>query len=133
MKKFIAALIMLPIVAASSFAAGPADNFPNKPIHMIVPYPPGGGFDVVARLIGNKLAERLKQTVIIENRAGANGNIGAMAVAKSAGSVRTRSIRASTTTVASIRSRISPRSCWSRPSRISSRSILRCRSRTSRN
>jgi tripartite-type tricarboxylate transporter receptor subunit TctC len=84
MKKFIAALIMLPIVAASSFAAGPADNFPNKPIHMIVPYPPGGGFDVVARLIGNKLAERLKQTVIIENRAGANGNIGAMAVAKSA-------------------------------------------------
>jgi len=83
MKKIVAALVMLPLVAASSFAASPADNYPNKPIRMIVPYPPGGGFDVVGRLLGQRLAERLKTQVIIENRAGANGNIGSIAVAKS--------------------------------------------------
>lgn len=83
MKKIMAALGLLSLMSAQSFAADPADNYPNKPIRMIVPYTAGGGYDVIARLIGQKLTERWNQQVIVENRAGANGNIGAGAVARS--------------------------------------------------
>jgi len=53
------------------------------PIKIIVPYPPGGSSDIIARAISQPLSEELKQTVIVENRPGANGNLGADAVAKS--------------------------------------------------
>jgi len=53
------------------------------PIKIIVPYPPGGSSDIIARAISQPLSDELKQTVIVENRAGANGNLGADAVAKS--------------------------------------------------
>ena len=67
----------------SAFTAQAAD-YPDKPIRMIVPYPPGGTSDLLARAIAPRLGERLQQTVIIENRAGAGGVIGAQAVARSA-------------------------------------------------
>lgn len=67
------------------FAQGnPAANFPTKPIRWIVPFPPGGAVDVLARLAGPKLSEALGQQVILDNRTGASGIIGTVAVARSA-------------------------------------------------
>ncbi len=65
-------------------ASVPASSYPNRTIRLIVPYPPGGGTDLAARLISQKLTENLGRTVIVENRAGANGNIGTEAMAKAA-------------------------------------------------
>ncbi len=61
------------------------DAWPNKPVRLIVPFAPGGSTDVVARMVGQKLSAVWNQPVVIENRAGAGGNVGADAVAKSAG------------------------------------------------
>ena len=58
-------------------------DFPSRPIRLIVPFAPGGGTDIVGRTIGQKLTEAWKQPVVVENRAGGNGTIGANAVAKS--------------------------------------------------
>jgi tripartite-type tricarboxylate transporter receptor subunit TctC len=69
-------------IAAPAFAQGTA--FPSKPIRIVVPYPPGGSSDIIARSIQNLLGDAFKQTVIVENKAGANGNLGADFVAKSA-------------------------------------------------
>jgi len=60
-----------------------AQSFPSKPIRVVVPFPPGGGTDIVARTVTPKMAEILGQPFIIENRAGAGGNIGTEVVAKS--------------------------------------------------
>ena len=57
-------------------------EFPDHPLKIIVPYPPGGTTDLLARAIAPRLAERLRQTVVVENRAGAGGVIGSQAVAK---------------------------------------------------
>ncbi len=59
-----------------------AQDFPNKSIRMIVPVPPGGGADRIARVVAEQLQKKFGQTVIVENRAGAAGNIGADAVAR---------------------------------------------------
>jgi tripartite-type tricarboxylate transporter receptor subunit TctC len=64
--------------------AAAAEAFPQRPIRWIVPFPPGGSNDVLARYLGVKLAERLGEQVVIDNRAGANGIIGTEHVAKSA-------------------------------------------------
>ena len=61
-----------------------AQDYPNKPIRVIVPYSPGGGTDVLSRALGEKLSVALGQTVVIDNRPGANGAIGSQAVARSA-------------------------------------------------
>jgi tripartite-type tricarboxylate transporter receptor subunit TctC len=61
---------------------GAQSAWPNKPIRIVVPYPPGGSSDIIARAVSQPLAEALKATVIVENRAGANGNLGAELVAK---------------------------------------------------
>lgn len=75
-------------IAALSLAALPAlswgqANYPNRPIKIIVPYAAGGGADQVTRLIGQRLGERLKQTIVVENRGGGSNTIGMAAVAKS--------------------------------------------------
>ncbi len=71
--------------AALALACGLAHaEFPDRPLRLVVGFPPGAGPDVVARTVGQKLGEVLKQSVVIDNRAGAGGQIGAQAVAKSA-------------------------------------------------
>jgi tripartite-type tricarboxylate transporter receptor subunit TctC len=69
---------------AGNVAAQSAADYPNRAVRTIVPYTPGTGPDLLARTIGARLAERWKQPVVIENRPGASGNIGAEAVAKAA-------------------------------------------------
>lgn len=62
--------------SAQSAGTTPAQAYPSRPIRIIVPYPPGGTSDILARMIGNKLTESWKQQVIVDNRTGASGNIG---------------------------------------------------------
>ena len=75
----IASLMAVPIAGAQSST----QSFPNKPIRFVVPFPPGGGNDILARALAPKMSEILGQQVVIDNRAGAGGNIGADFVAKS--------------------------------------------------
>ncbi len=71
------------LLSLSQYAMAHAQAYPNRPIKIIVPYTPGDGPDVIARLIGNKISERLGQPVLIENKAGASGQIGLDMTAKS--------------------------------------------------
>ncbi len=71
-------------LGASGQALAQSDNYPSKPIRWIVPFPPGGSSDVLARLVAPKLTEAVGQQVIIDNRSGASGTIGTVAVARSA-------------------------------------------------
>lgn len=74
------ALAALSVVAS---AASAAQDWPAKSITLVVPYPPGGPTDIVARVVAQGLGDELKQTIIVDNRSGAGGNIGADMVAKS--------------------------------------------------
>ena len=78
MKVFFAALAAL----AFATAAAADDDYPSKTVRIVVPFAPGGSTDVVARILADKLGAQLKQTFVVENRAGASGNIGADVVAK---------------------------------------------------
>ncbi len=73
----IAVLVLLALASAAD-----AQSWPSKPIRIISPYPPAGANDLLARIIAPKLSEQLGQPVVVENRAGATGNIGAELVAK---------------------------------------------------
>ena len=68
---------------ASLLCHGAAAQYPSRPIHLLVPIPPGGGPDIVARLIAPRLGDALGQPVVIENRVGGNGNLAGELVAKS--------------------------------------------------
>ena len=80
--KFRAWIIAL-IGLASVFAAA-AQEYPDRPIHLIVPFPPGGGIDGVARMIQQEFGKALGQTIVVENRVGAGGRVGGSRVAKAA-------------------------------------------------
>jgi tripartite-type tricarboxylate transporter receptor subunit TctC len=74
---------LLAVLACAVFGAAQAQSYPSKPIRLIVPYAAGGTSDILARQLGPKLAEACGQPVVIENKTGANGNVGADFVAKS--------------------------------------------------
>jgi len=76
--------VALLLIASLAAGASLAQDYPSKPVRMVVPFSPGGSTDALARIVGQKLTERSGQPVIIENRAGAGGNIGAEQVARSA-------------------------------------------------
>src|ERR1700761_3461368 len=76
---FLACLFLASFAAPHAFAAD--DSYPQRPIRIIVPFPGGAGPDQVARLLGKHLQEAFNETVIVENRAGALGSIGAAEVA----------------------------------------------------
>ena len=75
-------LALLLAVLASAGETAWAQDYPNKVITIVVPYPPGGGVDVLARVVADKLSGALKTQVIVDNRTGAGGNVGTRAVAK---------------------------------------------------
>jgi tripartite-type tricarboxylate transporter receptor subunit TctC len=75
---------LLGLLAAAPALPALAQDWPSRPIRMVVPYPPGGASDVIARLLAQPMTETLGQTVIVENRVGANGGIAAELVARSA-------------------------------------------------
>jgi tripartite-type tricarboxylate transporter receptor subunit TctC len=81
--KLARAAFLIALSIAAPAAAAPEDDYPNKPIRLVVPFPPGGGADVLGRIVADGLSERLGKSVIVDNRGGANGNIGMAAVAKS--------------------------------------------------
>jgi tripartite-type tricarboxylate transporter receptor subunit TctC len=70
-------------VAGFSEATQPVQDFPNRPVRMIVPFAPGGGSDIVARILAEGLAERWKQSVVVDNRPGAGSTVGAAIAARS--------------------------------------------------
>ncbi len=72
------------LVLVAAFATTVYGEYPEKPIKIVVPYPPGGSTDLLTRIIGQKLQEVLQQPVVVENRGGASGIIGSEVVAKSA-------------------------------------------------
>jgi tripartite-type tricarboxylate transporter receptor subunit TctC len=78
----VCAVVLALMVVAVAPARG--DDWPSRPIHLIVPFAPGGATDVGARLIGNFLSQALHQQVVVENRSGADGNVGMEVASKSA-------------------------------------------------
>jgi tripartite-type tricarboxylate transporter receptor subunit TctC len=81
-QRIAAVAIGAALLAMSGLAA--AQAWPSKPVRLIVPFPPGGGNDVIARAVAQKLGDRLGQPVVVENRAGANGIVGLQALMQSA-------------------------------------------------
>jgi tripartite-type tricarboxylate transporter receptor subunit TctC len=79
MRKVIATLVL-----ASCASLAQAQGYPSKPLHMIIPFAPGGASDFVGRIVQPRMAELLGQQIVVENRAGAAGNIGMEAAAKAA-------------------------------------------------
>jgi tripartite-type tricarboxylate transporter receptor subunit TctC len=75
--------VLLAAIALCASAAIGAQDYPNRPVKLVVPFPPGGPLDVTGRLIAQKLTEAWGQSVVVENKPGAGGNIGAELVAKS--------------------------------------------------
>jgi tripartite-type tricarboxylate transporter receptor subunit TctC len=83
MNKMLRALA-LALLGASTLAQAQPEDFPKRPIKIVVPFAPGGATDVIARVVGKRLSEQFNQPVVVENKAGASGNIGAVSVARAA-------------------------------------------------
>lgn len=98
MSKDLSRLIATMSLAVSAVAS--AQNYPNRPVKVIIPFPPGGTLDAVGRQLAQKLSDQLGQNFVVENRAGGNGIIGADAVAKAAADGYTLLFNASTFTSA---------------------------------
>lgn len=81
--KLVLGVLAFTALAQTVQAQSPKDAYPSRPIKFIVTYPPGGGNDIIARLLAQKMSESMGQPVIVENRAGAGGTIGTAAAAKS--------------------------------------------------
>src|SRR6185503_10893177 len=75
-------LLAISLLPALITPAQAADNYPSRPVRMIVPYPPGGGSDLTGRTIAQKLTDSLGQTIVVDNRPGATGLIGTELAAK---------------------------------------------------
>jgi tripartite-type tricarboxylate transporter receptor subunit TctC len=86
MLKRVSAALSAILCICAGLAAGPAaaEDYPTRTISIIVPQPPGGGTDIISRIVGHQLAEQLKQNVIIENRTGAGTVVGSAAAAGAA-------------------------------------------------
>ncbi|MFP5486139.1 MAG: Bug family tripartite tricarboxylate transporter substrate binding protein [Gammaproteobacteria bacterium] len=80
-RRALLALAAAPLLIGTAFAQA----WPAKPLKLVVPFPPGGPTDTASRIVGQKLAERLKQPVVVENRAGASGSIAAQQLTKTPG------------------------------------------------
>src|SRR5580704_9759509 len=72
------------LLGAASLGAARAETYPARPVRMIVPFPPGGGVDIVTRLAAEMLSQRFGQQFIVDNRPGAGANLGADLLAKAA-------------------------------------------------
>ena len=83
MQRFPAFVSLFCLLASIAHAAAPADTYPNKTIRYVIPFPPGGITDLMARPIAQKTSDAWKQSVVIDNRPGANALLGADLVAKS--------------------------------------------------
>lgn len=81
-QRALLSLFMLIIAIATDCAAAATTEFPSKPVRIISPYPPGGGNDIVSRIIAENLTQEWGQNVIVDNRPGAGGNVGTEAAAK---------------------------------------------------
>jgi tripartite-type tricarboxylate transporter receptor subunit TctC len=84
LKKIASILFFAAAIPAAQLAAAQSDVYPRKPVHVVLPFPPGGSVDTVARLVMPRLSESVGQQFIIENRSGASGNIGTEYVARAA-------------------------------------------------
>ena len=73
--------VLAALLAVVAFGAS-AQDYPNRPLRLIVPFAPGGGADIVARAVAGPLAKRLGQPIVVENKPGSGGTVGADLVAK---------------------------------------------------
>ncbi len=83
-KTILTAAFLAAAIPVAQFSAAQTAVYPNKPVHVVLPFPPGGSVDTVARLVMPRVSESLGQQFIIENRSGASGNIGTEYVARAA-------------------------------------------------
>ena len=85
LRRHLVVALTLPLLALSLPTIASAADYPTRPVRWVVPYPPGGATDIMARLIGHRLSEKLGQQFVIENKPGAGNNIGTEAGGECAG------------------------------------------------
>src|SRR5258706_12523419 len=83
MQRAVTSAVLASLICLPAIAGAPADAYPNKTIRYVIPFPPGGITDLMARTIAQKTSDAWKQSVVIDNRPGANALLGADLVAKS--------------------------------------------------